>query len=129
MRHAIAVDFDGCLCQDRWPEIGEPNWPAIAALLELQKRGVALILNTCREGELLEKAILWCEYRGLSFDAVNENLPERIEAYGGDCRKISANEYWDDRAVRVRFDDYPYGKTYKKVFVGDLPKKLKEAAL
>lgn len=129
MRYAIAVDFDGCLCQDRWPEIGEPNWPAIAALLELQKRGVALILNTCREGELLEKAILWCEYRGLSFDAVNENLPERIEAYGGDCRKISANEYWDDRAVRVRFDDYPYGETYKKVFVGDLPKKLKEAAL
>lgn len=129
MRHAIAVDFDGCLCQDRWPDIGEPNWPAIAALLELQKRGVALILNTCREGELLEKAVLWCEYRGLSFDSVNENLPERIEAYGGDCRKISANEYWDDRAVRVRFDDYPYGKTCKKVLAGGLPKKLKEASL
>lgn len=129
MRYAIAVDFDGCLCQDRWPEIGEANWPAIAALLELQKRGVALILYTCREGELLENALRWCEHRGLSFDAVNENLPERIEKYGGDCRKISANEYWDDRAVRVRFDDYPYGKTYKKVFVEDAPRKLKEAAL
>ena len=40
--------------------------------------------------------------RGLYFDAVNANLPERIAYFGGDCRKISADEYWDDRAVVVK---------------------------
>ena len=31
------------------------------------------------------------------FDAVNENLPEIIESFGSDTRKIFANEYIDDR--------------------------------
>jgi hypothetical protein len=31
------------------------------------------------------------------FDAYNENLPERIAEYGGDCRKISADFYVDDK--------------------------------
>lgn len=29
MRKAIAIDFDGCLCTNAYPEIGEPNWPVI----------------------------------------------------------------------------------------------------
>ena len=51
---------------------------------------------------LLEVALEWCRARGLEFDAANENLPDLIEQYGGDCRKISADEYWDDKAVNVR---------------------------
>ena len=38
-------------------------------------------------------------------DEVNKNLPEIIEAFGGDCRKIFANEYWDDRAVYMAEED------------------------
>ena len=29
LRKAIAIDFDGCLCTDAFPAIGEPNWPVI----------------------------------------------------------------------------------------------------
>ena len=29
MRKAIAIDFDGCLCQDCYPSIGPPNWEVI----------------------------------------------------------------------------------------------------
>ena len=29
MRRAIAIDFDGCICQSEYPEIGEPNWHVI----------------------------------------------------------------------------------------------------
>lgn len=36
---------------------------------------------------------------GLFFDEVNANLSERIEEYGEESRKISADEYWDDKAV------------------------------
>ena len=35
---------------------------------------------------------------------VNENLQERNEMFGANSRKISADEYWDDRAVVVKFD-------------------------
>ena len=44
-----------------------------------------------------------CKEKGLKFDRVNENLPERIRAFKGDCRKISADVYIDDRAVKFKF--------------------------
>lgn len=103
MRKAIAVDFDGCLCQDRYPAIGPPNWEVIRRALEEQRAGAALILWTCRQGEYLAQAVNACRLWGLVFDAINENLLERIAAYGNDCRKISADEYWDDKSVRLEW--------------------------
>lgn len=63
--------------------------------------GGKVILWTCREGKMLEEAVLWCLNRGLRFDAVNDNLPELKEAFGNNTRKIYADEYWDDRSVPV----------------------------
>lgn len=101
MRKAIAIDFDGCLCQDRYPAVGPPNWNVIRRALAEQRAGAALILWTCREGAYLREAVNACCIWGLAFDAINENLQERVAAYGNDCRKISADEYWDDKAVRM----------------------------
>ena len=100
--YTIAVDFDGCLCTNAWPGIGAPNTELIESLNRRRETGDKLILWTCREGALLDVALEWCRAHGLEFDAANENLPELIERYGGDCRKISADEYWDDKAVNVR---------------------------
>lgn len=93
----IAVDFDGTLCENKYPEIGEPNITLIRYLVHRQAYGEKLILWTCRAGEMLEKAIAWCTEYSLTFDAVNENLPEIIEDFGSDTRKIFAHEYIDDR--------------------------------
>lgn len=93
----IAVDFDGTLCENKWPEIGEPNEELIEYLCDRQKNGDKLILWTCRADEKLQKAVEWCEDKGLVFNAVNENLPEIIESFGSDTRKIFANEYIDDK--------------------------------
>lgn len=93
----IAVDFDGTLCENKWPEIGEPNLGLIAYLKERQAAGDKLVLWTCRVGEILKNAIAWSAEKGIIFDAVNENLPEVLEWMGGDSRKIFANEYIDDR--------------------------------
>lgn len=92
-----AIDFDGYLCQNAWPEIGQPNKAIIRHFKHLKALGHKLILNTCREGEFLDKALCWCRKYGLRFDAVNENLPERIREFGGDFRKISADWYCDDK--------------------------------
>lgn len=103
MNKVIAVDFDGTLCQSKWPDIGEENTGLIEWLKECKKNGDKLILFTCREGMLLRAAIMWCLARDLEFDAVNDNLPERVEEYGGNSRKISADIYLDDRAIGVYY--------------------------
>lgn len=93
----IAVDFDGTLCENKWPEIGEPNKELIAYLKKLQEAGDKLVLWTCRVGEILDNAVAWSAGQGIIFDAVNENLPEVVSSFGTDTRKIFANEYIDDR--------------------------------
>ena len=95
----IAVDFDGTLCYSNWPELGEPNMPLIEYLRAQKKSGDKLILWTCRAGEALENAVSWCRELHLEFDAVNDNLPEIIEKYGNNSRKITCDYYIDDKAV------------------------------
>ena len=95
----IAVDFDGTLCFSKWPELGEPNRPLIEYLLAQKRSGNKLILWTCRAGEALEKAVSWCREHQLEFDAINDNLPEIVEKYGNNSRKITCDCYIDDRAM------------------------------
>lgn len=104
MRKAIEIDFDGCLCDWAWPDISAPHMNVIQAAIREKENGAALILWTCRVGERLGEAVKFCYDLGLTFDAVNANLPERIAAYQNDCRKVNADEYWDDRAVLMPVD-------------------------
>ena len=98
MRGIIAVDFDGTLCEDRFPEIGAANHELIQRLIDLRQQGWKLILWTCRNGSELREAVSFCGQHSLEFDAVNDNVDEVIERYGGDSRKIYADLYIDDRA-------------------------------
>lgn len=95
----FAVDFDGVLCRNAWPKIGEPLERNIEWIRELRALGNKIILWTNREGLRLDHAVEWCREHGLEFDAVNENLPEVIAYYGKDSRKITADYYIDDKAV------------------------------
>ena len=97
----IACDFDGTLCENAWPEIGEVKEDVVWYMKKHQAEGDKIILWTCRTGELLDAAVKWCEDQGLIFDAINENLPEIIETMGGDTRKIYADEYVDDKNKSV----------------------------
>lgn len=97
-KEIIAVDFDGTLCENKWPEIGKPNTELITELIRRKESGDKLILWTNRVDDKLENAVEWCKEQGLIFDAVNDNLPEIIESFGSNCRKIFANIYIDDRA-------------------------------
>lgn len=63
----IAVDFDGTLCENKWPEIGSANEELIEYLRDRQKNGDKLILWTCRVDDMLQKAIEWCKENELTF--------------------------------------------------------------
>jgi trehalose-6-phosphatase len=97
----VAVDFDGTLVVSKYPNIVRPKMRMIRKIKRMKRRGWKVILNTCRTGRTLRVATAYCAIHGLIFDAVIENLPERIKAWGGDCRKISADLYLDDKARRV----------------------------
>ena len=104
----IAVDFDGTLSLGGvFPSPETPNTPLIAALKEAAANGHRLILWTCRTGEPLAAAVEWCEELGLTFDAINANLPGRMPGTT-DSRKVWADVYIDDKAVTwQRFTDTP----------------------
>ena len=93
----FAVDFDGTLCGERFPYIGEPNRNLIRYLKARKAKGDKLILYTMREGILLDQALEWCEKMGLEFDCVNDNLVTMREKFGNNPRKIFADYYIDDR--------------------------------
>ena len=95
----IAVDFDGCLVTNKYPDVGEAIEKNIAKLKKEQEDGAKVILWTNRVDQYLEEALAFCELYEIHLDAINENLPEIIEEFKGDPRKVFANEYWDDRAV------------------------------
>lgn len=97
--YIIAVDFDGTLVEDKFPEIGKPiekNW---ALMLQAREDGAKIILWTSRDPKNLDAAVEFCEERGFKFDAINENLPECQDLFNNDTRKIYANEYWEDKAI------------------------------
>lgn len=100
----IAVDFDGTLCENEWPDIGKPNQIVIKELIKQQADGAKLILWTCREDDRLQAAVTWCLEHGLRFDAVNDNLEENKVLFGNNSRKVYATEYWDDKATLVFAD-------------------------
>lgn len=93
----MAVDFDGTLVIDQFPEIGAERKKFCKVIRILQKMGVKSILWTSRTGSALDEAIEWCEDHDLHFDAINKNLPEVVELTGTDTRKVYANVYFDDR--------------------------------
>jgi hypothetical protein len=103
----IAVDFDGCLVEDKYPEIGEPIQATIDALKAEQEKGARVILWTCRTNSFLACAVDWCAKHGIQLAAINANLLEHIAKYGGNTRKVYADEYWDDRAVRMPRNPVP----------------------
>ena len=97
----IAVDFDGTLVSDKFPDIGEKNSVVFCQVKGLQNMGWKVILWTCRcndkNGDQLDEAVAYCNIHGLCFDAVNKNIPEVIEMFGGDTRKVYADKYLDDK--------------------------------
>lgn len=100
----IAVDFDGTLCKDEYPNAGEPNMELIESLIESRKRGHYVILWTCRRDKLLEEAIYFCHEHGLYFDAINNRPAQSPDIYPapivmGGYAKVFADIYIDDRAL------------------------------
>lgn len=97
----IAVDFDGTIVRDQYPEIGKEMPFATSTLRMLIQEGHRLVLWTVRRGRTLEEAVEWCRNHGVEFYAVNENFPGENQD-GSDpngSRKLKVDLFIDDRNV------------------------------
>lgn len=94
----IAVDFDGTIVEDAYPDIGKPMLFAFETMKELQKQRHQLILWTYRSGAELEEAVEFCRSNGIEFYAVNRSYPEEVFDPES-SRKIHAHIFIDDRNI------------------------------
>lgn len=99
----IAVDFDGVLCEDSFPNIGTPNSDVIDFVKELIDSGHEVVLWTTRNGDELDAAVDWCGEKGLHFCNVNGPAPSNEmkyrDRYPTPSRKIYADIYIDDHGT------------------------------
>ena len=95
----IAIDFDGTIVENRYPEIGDPIPDAAETIRYLALDGHYIIINTCRSNDDAIAAVNYLRRECIPFDAINDNHPEHIEKYGNNCRKIYAHCYIDDKQV------------------------------
>lgn len=93
-----AVDFDGTLVENDFPDIGEPKEDVIEYVREKKREGAVIIIWTTRQNEFLNKALNFCKEHDIPIDYANENVPWlEFET----SRKIFADIYIDDRAVNL----------------------------
>ena len=100
----IACDFDGTLCEHKYPEIGEPNLLLIKSLIKKRQQGDQVILWTCRAGDDLQRAVDWCFLQhGLTFDAINRDVDDIVHSNFGINKsgKVYADVYLDDRNLDI----------------------------
>lgn len=102
----VAVDFDGTLCADAFPEVGAPNRAVIDYVKRLAADGSKIILYTSRENgtrKLLDEAVAFCKAQEIPLYAVNENPGNphaaKIGLKPSDGRKVYADLYIDDKAI------------------------------
>lgn len=132
----IAVDFDGTIVEDKYPQIGKERPFAVATLKQLMKDGHYLILWTVRKGEKLDDAVKWCEDRGIRFFAVNKDYADDELDQLHHSRKIKADLFIDDRSVtglpdwgviyqlisqKISYEDYMHQK-----LTGEAPRKKRK---
>lgn len=94
----IAVDFDGTIVEDAYPEIGEEKIFAFDTLKRLQSDGHRLILWTYRHGSKLQEAVDFCKQHGIEFYAVNKNYKNEVMD-DSIPRKLAADIFIDDRNI------------------------------
>lgn len=93
-KEILAIDFDGTVVDNDYPEIGKLLPGAKEALQELALK-FKITFWTCRSGKSLNEMKKFLEEGGIPFDTINEEIPGYNDFT--DSRKIFAHYYIDDR--------------------------------
>lgn len=131
----LAIDFDGTICTEKYPEVGMERQGAKEFINKLYDEGYFIIINTCRTHDSsasvdpAQVAKDFLKLRGIKYHTFNEHAPFILDKYPIEARKISAEIYIDDRClfdlpnweqkyniIKVKYPD-PKDKTVKASLV------------
>ena len=93
----LAIDFDGTIATDSFPQVGTLRKDADTIIRKLYKDGHDIIINTCRTGKYEGLAEYFLKKHKIPYHFINSNLPRVIDFYKQDCRKVSADYYIDNK--------------------------------
>jgi hypothetical protein len=96
--YVLCIDFDGTIVDFEFPKIIGFKPHAKEILDKLHRDGHTIIISSCRINEAFGDMIRFLKDNDIKYDYANSNLPSRVQFFGGDCRKISADVYLDDHA-------------------------------
>ena len=104
----IAIDFDGTVVEDKFPEIGEiirdNDYCSVDVINELHAVGHKIIIWTCRCGIYLYEMIQWINQHEMLYNTINSNA---INCMGHAMPKVRADCYIDNNNFggRPKWDD------------------------
>jgi|TARA_Y100000294_G_scaffold83424_1_gene78318 hypothetical protein len=103
-QQSIVVDFDGVICEHRFPDVGEPSEGVQEALNTLRKAGYRIVIHSCRtsfrfknllSGDQFERIKDYMKHYKLPFDKIWE--PEKpIGVAYIDDKGIKFNNNWGE---------------------------------
>lgn len=96
----VAIDFDGTIVEDKYPEIGALKPEAKKYINKLRADGYEVIIWTTRTHLKLLEAIEFLAKEGIKYNEINQSSQANLMMYNGqDSRKIFADMYIDDRGL------------------------------
>lgn len=92
----IAIDFDGTMVADWFPNVGTTLPGAVETIKELIDNGHKIILYTCRNIHYLEQAVKWVKDNDIELFGINDNPEQEWRS-----SKLYYDILIDDRAIGV----------------------------
>lgn len=110
----IAIDFDGTIVEDRYPEIGKLIGGAREVINKLYDEGYEIIIWSCRARVGKARAIEFLAKNGIKYHRFNESSPANLKQYNNvDTRKVYADLYIDDKGLMKPLP--PWSEIYEMV--------------
>ena len=99
-RHfTVSIDFDDTIADEAFPKVGDLKKDADKYINMMYDLGFNIIINTCRADHFQQHAEDFLKEKGIKYHQINCNLPQSVDYYKQDCRKISADVYIDDKCL------------------------------
>ncbi len=91
-RPSLVVDFDGVICEHRFPDVGEPTEGVQEALDTLRKAGYRIVIHSCRTSFKFKNVLI-----GDQFDRIKEYMKHY---------KLPFDDVWvPDKPIGVAYID------------------------
>lgn len=111
----IAIDFDGTIVENAYPQIGQLKKNVIEIINKLVKENnCEIIIWTCREGKYLKDVISFLNKNTIPYHYINDNCDwaKQTFNYNANCRKVFADIYVDDKSI---FSNINWNKIYNEI--------------